>query len=135
MLHIHSILGVLVFATGLLQILLKKEGARHRITGQVYLYSWLFILISGAYLGGPIITIVGIFGFYFALTGARIGRLKNKGITLFEKAIFSLGGLVSVVMLYYSVFERSKLLYNYIRCFWSDFSIYDGRGHFQIYTR
>lgn len=103
-LHIHSILGAIVFATGLLQILLKKEGARHRITGQVYLYCWLSILISGAYLGGPIMTIVGVFGFYFALTGARIGRLKNRGIAMFEKAVFLLGGLASVAMLSYSVF-------------------------------
>ena len=102
-LHIHGILGVLVFVTGLLQIILKKEGVRHRITGQVYLFGWLFILMTGAYLGGPVITIVGIFGFYFALTGARIGRLKNREMALFEKAIFSIGGLVSVVMIYYSI--------------------------------
>ncbi len=101
--HIHAILGAIVFGTGLLQILLKKEGVRHRIIGQVYLYGWLLILISGAYLGGLLITIVGIFGFYYALTGARIGRLKNKRFTLFEKTVFSLGGFVSVVMLYSSV--------------------------------
>ena len=102
-LKIHGVLGIIVFATGLLQIILKKEGARHRITGQVYLYSWLLILITGAYLSGPIITVVGIFGFYFALTGARIGRLKNRGVAWFEKFVFLLGSLVSVAMLYYSV--------------------------------
>jgi len=102
-LNIHSILGAIVFVTGLLNIILKKEGLRHRITGQVYLYCWLAILITGAYLGGLIITIIGIFGFYFALTGARIGHLKNKGIALFEKIIFSVGGIVSIVMLYYSL--------------------------------
>lgn len=102
-LQIHSILGVVVFITGLLQLLLKKEGARHRIIGQTYLGSWLFLLLSGAFLTGLIITVVGLFGFYFALTGARIGRLKNKAITWFEKSIFLSGGLSALVMIYYSV--------------------------------
>ena len=102
-LHIHSIFGVIVFLSGLLQILLKKEGKRHRIMGQVYLYSWIFLLISGTFMAGVVITVIGIFGFYFTLTGARIGHLKNKPITWFEKAIFIMGGLTAVAMLYYAV--------------------------------
>jgi len=102
-LQIHTILGIIVFATGCLQILLKKKGTIHRIIGQIYLYSWLLILISGAYLGGPVMTIVGVFGFYFALTGARLARLKTKGPQWVEKFIFLFGALVSIVMLYYSV--------------------------------
>lgn len=100
---IHSIIGIIVFTTGLLQLILKKGGKVHITLGQVYLYTWLVLLISGAYLGGLLITIIGIFGFYFALTGSRIGHLKNKSITLFEKFIFSLGGLVAISMLYYAV--------------------------------
>lgn len=102
-LQIHSILGVVVFITGLLQLLLRKEGSRHRLIGQTYLISWLFLLLSGAFLTGLIITVVGLFGFYFALTGARIGRLKNIAITWFEKSIFLAGGLSALVMIYYSV--------------------------------
>jgi len=102
-LHLHSLFGALIFVTGLLQIILKKGGRIHSVIGQVYLYGWLFLLISGAYLGGALITTVGIFGFYFALTGSRLGRLKNKGITVFEKGIFILGGLVALAMLYYAV--------------------------------
>jgi hypothetical protein len=100
---IHSILGVIVFTTGLLQILLTKGGISHRIIGQVYLYAWLVLLISGAYLGGLLITIIGVFGFYFALTGSRIGHLKTKAVTIFEKAIFVLGGLVAISMIYYAI--------------------------------
>lgn len=102
-LQIHTIFGVVVFLTGLIQILLKKKGSRHRLIGQVYLFSWLFLLISGACLTGLIITIVGVFGFYFALTGARIGRLKNKPITWFEQTIFIIGGLAAIALLYYAV--------------------------------
>ena len=99
----HSIIGVIIFVTGLLQILLKKGGNAHIIIGKIYLYAWLLLLASGAFLGGLLITIIGIFGFYFALTGARIGHLKNTGITLFEKSVFVLGGLISLSMLYYAI--------------------------------
>ncbi len=101
---VHSALGVIIFLAGLLQIILKKGGATHRIIGQIYLYAWVFLLLSGAYLGGLLITIVGIFGFYFALTGSRIGYLKTKSITLFEKSIFSVGGLFAMAMLVAAVY-------------------------------
>lgn len=100
---IHSLLGVSVFASGLLQILLKKGGLLHQRIGQFYLFAWLFLLLTGAYIGGPLITLVGVFGFYFALTGARIGRLKNRPLAIFEKGIFTLGALVALAMLYHSV--------------------------------
>lgn len=124
---IHSILGVIVFTTGLLQILLKKGGTIHRIVGQVYLYCWLVLLISGAYLGGLLITIIGVFGFYFALTGSRIGHLKSKAITLFEKLIFALGGLVAISMLYYAVtlFLKGEKSYSII------FTVFGGLFLFQ----
>jgi hypothetical protein len=99
----HSIIGILIFVTGFLQIVLKKGGKLHRILGQIYLYGWFLLLISGAYLGGLLITIVGVFGFYFALTGARIGNLKNKNIGLLEKMIFILGAIVSILMLYNAI--------------------------------
>ena len=100
---IHSILGITVFTTGSLQIILKKGGVSHQLIGKLYLYAWLILLISGAYLGGLLITIIGIFGFYFALTGSRIGRLKIKKMALFEKMIFVMGGLVAISMLYYAI--------------------------------
>jgi hypothetical protein len=124
---IHSILGIIVFTTGLLQILLKKGGTTHRVVGQIYLYAWLVLLISGAYLGGLLITIIGVFGFYFALTGSRIGNLKNKEITLFEKAIFSIGGLVAVSMIYYAItlFLKGEKSYSII------FTVFGGLFLFQ----
>ncbi len=99
----HSFIGITVFTTGLLQIVLKKGGKLHIMIGQVYLYGWLILLVSGAYLGGLLITIIGLFGFYFALTGTRIGHLKNNAMRLFEKIIFVSGGICAIVMLYYAV--------------------------------
>lgn len=100
---LHSIFGGIIFITGLLQIILKKGGKRHVITGQIYLYSWIILLVSGAYLGGLLITVIGVFGFYFTLTGSRIGHLKNKAIGLFEKLFFLSGGCVAVLMIYYAI--------------------------------
>ncbi len=124
---IHSILGVIVFTTGFLQILLKKGGTTHKLVGQVYLYAWLVLLMSGAYLGGLLITIIGVFGFYFALTGSRIGHLKSNTITLFEKAVFVLGGLVAISMLYYAVtlFLKGENSYSII------FTVFGGLFLFQ----
>ena len=102
-LHFHSIIGVIIFVTGFLQIVLKKGGKIHRVMGRVYLYSWILLLITGAYLGGLLITVIGVFGFYFALTGARIGHLKSKAIGLFEKIIFTIGLLTAISMLCYGI--------------------------------
>lgn len=100
---IHSFVGILIFATGLLQIILKKGGKIHQITGQIYLYGWLFLLLTGAYLGGLLITIIGIFGFYFTLTGSRLGKLKGKPITIFDKLTIVIGLLISISMFVYAV--------------------------------
>lgn len=113
---IHSILGAIVFATGVFQFILKKGGKLHSYLGYIYVYAWLFLLISGAYLGGLLITIIGIFGYYFALTGARIGYLKTKSVTFFEKMIFILGTLIAIVMLFYSLklFAKGENSYSII---------------------
>lgn len=102
-LQVHTLFGVLVFSIGLLQLLLKKGGKRHRVAGQVYLYSWLLILITGAWLGGLLITLIGIFGFYFAATGSRLGKLKTRPVGPLDKAIILLAVLVMFAVLFYSV--------------------------------
>ena len=121
-LRIHSIIGILIFITGFLQIVLKKGGKLHRILGKIYLYAWLLLLITGAYLGGLMITIIGVFGFYFALTGARIGNLKTKKIELFEKIIFLLGVIISILMLYYAI----KLYFKGDESFATIFGVFGG---------
>jgi len=121
-LFFHSIIGIIIFIIGFLQIILKKGGKLHRILGQMYLYGWLLLLISGAYLGGLLITIIGVFGFYFALTGSRIGHLKNTTIGLFEKIIFALGVLIAISMLYYSI----TLLANGEKSFSIIFGVFGG---------
>ena len=100
---IHGISGAIVFIIGLLQIILKKGGKVHQILGKLYLISWLVLLVTGAYIGSLFIMMLGIFGFYYALTGTRISRLKNEPVQLFDKGIMIIGVATSVYMLYAAV--------------------------------
>ena len=101
--NIHAVSGAVVFIIGLLQIILKKGGKIHQILGKLYLVAWIVLLITGTYIGSLFITMLGVFGFYYALTGSRIGSLKNKPIQLFDKGIMILGAGVSIYMLYAAV--------------------------------
>ncbi len=99
---VHSILGILVFISGLLQFILKRGGKTHRILGRVYLFSWIGLLVSGAYIGGLLFTIIGIFGFYYVLTGVRFAMLKGASVELFDKGVMILGGLFALSLLGYA---------------------------------
>lgn len=101
-LDIHSFIGILIFIIGVLQFILKKGGRLHVGLGKIYLYGWLVLLLSGAYLGGFLITLIGIFGFYFALTGSRIARLKNNPTQLVDKVVIGLSILVMCAIFYYA---------------------------------
>lgn len=99
---VHSILGTLVFIIALLQLILKRGGKLHRILGRIYFFSWVGLLLTGAYIGSLLITIIGIFGFYYVLTGARFAMLKGKPVQLFDKGIMILGGLFALSLLGYA---------------------------------
>ncbi len=101
--QIHSITGFLIFVIGLLQFILRKGGKIHVNLGKIYLYGWLLLLLTGAYLGGPLITLIGVFGFYFALTGSRIAKLKNNKLALFDKVVLVLSTFVMIAILYYGM--------------------------------
>lgn len=114
--NIHAAIGTLVFITGILQILMRKGGKLHRIIGQVYVYAWIPLLLTGAYIGGIVITIVGIFGMYYALTGARIGHIKNQPFQLLDKALVGIGLVSAVILLYFSatLFLEGERSFSYI---------------------
>lgn len=102
-LQIHSVTGFLIFVIGLLQFALRKGGKIHVNLGKTYLYGWLLLLLTGAYLGGPLITLIGVFGFYFALTGSRIAKLKNNQFELFDKIVIMICAFVMIAILYYGI--------------------------------
>lgn len=102
-LQIHSVVGVAIFLIGVIQLVFRKGGRRHILLGKAYLYSWGLLLASGAYLGGWLITLIGIFGFYFTLTGSRLAKLKNDELRGFDKGIVLANSVVMVAVLYYGV--------------------------------
>ncbi|MEM1123420.1 MAG: hypothetical protein AAGJ18_23480 [Bacteroidota bacterium] len=102
-LFVHAILGIIFFLVGLLQFVLKRSGKRHRIFGRIYFFSWIGLLLTGAYIADLLITIFGIFGFYYVLTGTRAAMLKGKSIQLFDKIIVLAGGIFSLTLIVYGV--------------------------------
>lgn len=97
-LFIHPIVGFFIFFTGLLQIVLKKSGVLHKLVGRIYFFAWILLFLTGAYLGGILMTIIGLFGFYYALTGVMVARMKHRLPNKTEKAVFISGGVVAVIM-------------------------------------
>lgn len=105
---IHALSGYLIFISGLLQYLLKKGGKRHRIVGKVYFVTWFVLVISGASIGGVMITFLGLFGLYYAITGIRFAIVKNQPKSITDKVIATLGFSCSLAILFFSVWFYQK---------------------------
>jgi hypothetical protein len=101
---IHAIAGTIVGIVGLVQILLKKNGPIHRYLGIAYVIAWFFILLTGAFIGGAIITMIGALGFYMVLSGYRFAKRKKIEIDLFDKIIMALGCVVAIYALGWGVY-------------------------------
>jgi len=99
---LHGIAGYVIFATGLLQYVLKKGGKRHRLIGKIYFFTWFVLVISGASIGGIMITFLGLFGLYYAVTGIRFAVVKAQPNTLMDKAITVAGFACSIAILFFA---------------------------------
>lgn len=88
---IHALAGIIVFVVGLLQIILKKGGKLHRYLGLTYVLTWVVLLVTGAMIGSYLITLLGVFGFYYVLTGYRFAKLKKVPARVFDKALIIMG--------------------------------------------
>jgi len=99
---IHGIAGYLIFVTGLLQYLLQKGGKRHRIIGKIYFFTWFVLVISGAAIGGVMITFLGLFGLYYAITGIRFAVVKGQPDSPLDKAISAIGFTCSIAILFFA---------------------------------
>jgi hypothetical protein len=78
---------------------MKKRGMLHRVIGRVYLYSWVVILVTGYYIGSPIIVAVVLMGAYLSITGVRQAVLKGKPLAGVDKVILGAAALIVVFML------------------------------------
>jgi hypothetical protein len=95
---LHGITGLVIFITGLLQFILKKQGKVHRMIGRVYLYSWIIILATGYYIGSIVIVAIVLMGFYLCVTGVRMAVLKGKPFTIIDKTIVLIAALIVLFM-------------------------------------
>ena len=84
---LHILSGTVIAVTGLLQILLKKGGKLHRVIGQIYFWTWIVVVSTGATIGSILITFFGALGMYMAFTGYRFGVKKKVEATLIDKVI------------------------------------------------
>lgn len=97
---IHALSGFIVLISGLAQIIMKKGGKAHRAIGQIYFWSWIPLIATGALIGSLLITFFGLLGFYMVFMGYRFGSKKAVAMTLFDKAFisaFTLGALFLLV--------------------------------------
>jgi len=101
---IHGITGLVIFFTGLLQFALKKGGRMHRIIGRIYLYSWISILATGAFIGSPVIVAIVLMGFYLTITGIRAAIIRNRANTLADKAIVTIAAIVVLLILIAAIY-------------------------------
>lgn len=97
--YIHVGAGALVAVSGLLQILLPKGGLRHRILGQVYFWSWVLVVSTGAWLGSLLIALFGALGLYMAYTGYRLGMRKSMQLAIWDRGVILLGFAAGLVTL------------------------------------
>lgn len=96
----HALAGFVVLITGLAQIIMKKGGKAHRTIGQIYFWSWIPLIATGAIIGSLLITFFGLLGFYMVFMGYRFGVKKSAEISAFDKlfiSTFTLGALILLV--------------------------------------
>ncbi|NNC83441.1 MAG: hypothetical protein HKN79_07680 [Flavobacteriales bacterium] len=92
---LHAVAGFVVALTGLAQIVTKKGGIYHAVVGFTYLSAWLIVVVTGGYLGSPLITLFGFLGFYMALTGWRFANRRRTRPKTPEKVIYWIGLIVA----------------------------------------
>ena len=115
---VHSTAGGVVAITGLLQILLPKGGLRHRILGQLYFWSWILIVPTGAMMGSFLIALFGALGLYMAFTGYRIGVRKKVQLAIFDKLVIVTGFLCGLATLGWGVaLLVKKVDFGIVGCF------------------
>lgn len=81
LLIIHAFAGGCALISGLFAIFTKKGGKNHVLSGKIYFWSMLVVVISGlivgAYKNNIFIQTIAVFSFYMVFTGKRVLRFKK----------------------------------------------------------
>ena len=96
-LYLHAFSGGIALLSGLSAIFTKKGRKKHILSGKIYFWSMLVVIITGLivgfYRGNIFLQTIAIFSFYMAFTGKR--TLRNKKV-IQPKAIDWVFNIVSM---------------------------------------
>lgn len=107
-LFIHATAGGLALISGLLAIYFKKGKKKHIISGRIYFWSMLVVIVSGLLVGwyrnNLFLQAIAVFSFYLAFTGKRLLRYKSKVNPQFIDWLANAVAIgVAIAMLYFSI--------------------------------
>jgi hypothetical protein len=105
----HIVIGGVILLTGMLQLIMRKAGKRHRRVGQVYFYamvlSFLTSFPASVYYGSVFLAVIGVFSIYLAFTGVRFAAIRSSGnVTIVDRAGAVVFLLAAIGMAGYSAF-------------------------------
>lgn len=113
-LYFHAFSGGIALLSGIIAIVTKKGGRNHILSGQVYFYGMLSVVITGllvaSFRGNIFLQTIAIFSFYLAFTGKRVLRNKKEMLVKPLDWIFNLMSmLVGLMMLYLGIINLIRV--------------------------
>lgn len=107
-LFVHVISGGIALLSGLGAILTKKGQKKHILSGSIYFWSMLSVIITGLVVGfyrnNLFLQAIAIFSFYMAFTGKRVLRYKKEiKPTTIDWSMNLLAMFVSISMLTWGI--------------------------------
>lgn len=113
-LYFHAFSGGIALLGGILAILTKKGSKNHTLSGEVYFYAMLTVVVTGlivaTYRGNLFLQTIAIFSFYMAFTGKRVLRNKKEIVTSPLDWSFNIISMASgLFMLYLVIVNFAKV--------------------------
>ncbi len=85
LLYFHAFSGGIALLSGLLAIVTKKGSKNHMLSGEIYFYGMLSVIVTGIFVAtyreNIFLQTIAVFSFYMAFTGKRVLRNKKEIIT------------------------------------------------------
>ena len=116
---LHIICGGIALLVAPLAMLVKKGGRWHKNWGRAYCFAMTGVFITATIIGlvkqNYFLLSIGVFSYYFVISGWRIVYLKKKDvkITLLDKVVVVSSGLVYLAMLLVGTISILSKAYNF----------------------
>ncbi|GGC68580.1 hypothetical protein GCM10011387_22490 [Pedobacter quisquiliarum] len=108
LIYVHAFFGGIGLITGIISILVRKGGIKHKNTGKIFSYAMIISSLVSLFIArmpaheNLFLFLIGIFTIYLVLAGNRALTLKDKTKTeadLLDKSISGTMLLASIIML------------------------------------